>query len=418
MIKSLIPYLNRMMPVIMLAFLALALLQVILIFAPHWQDIMGHLYDFLSWARPAYFPLSVFFTFVVISGAIFNFFASRLAQKGLFLRKGFIMDVLRRLTNREKLEEMLERQQREATLDAAELSAALRSKIIGQDEVCEDISHQLRRRLALRVRNRPVGVFLLAGPPGTGKTYLAKQISQQTQRPLLHFDMTQMSSPHAATLLFGSPRGYVGSDTFGGLTGGLKEQPNAVVLLDEIEKAHPDVLKKFLTAWNDGHVTEASTGEQVSTNDVIFVLTSNIATEALTEIVRRTVNEPEKTRAESVEVLSKSGMAPEVLNRIDRIFVFKALEGLNLARVAALEIEKLIESYDLQIENEGIDPALLFALLTKQQKLGSIASARDLTRSVEDMLGESLILARQSGATKIRLEQDSNGVRAVSSSAR
>ncbi|KMQ94225.1 clp protease [Lasius niger] len=227
-----------------------------------------------------------------------------------------------------------------------------------------------------------------------------------------------MSSLHAATLLFGSPRGYVGSDTFGGLTGGLKEQPNAVVLLDEIEKAHPDVLKKFLTAWNDGHVTEASTGEQVSTNDVIFVLTSNIATEALTEIVKRTTNEPEKTRAESVEVLSKAGMAPEVLNRIDRIFVFKALEGLDLARVAALEIEKLIESYGLQIENEGIDPALLFNLLTKQQRLGSIASARDLTRSVEDMLGESLILARQSGAAKIRLEQDSHGVRAVPSASR
>ncbi|MFT8958976.1 MAG: AAA family ATPase, partial [Gluconobacter oxydans] len=236
-----------------------------------------------------------------------------------------------------------------------------------------------------------------------------KQMAKQMERPLLHFDMTQMSSAHAATQLFGSPKGYVGSDTFGKLTGGLKDHPDAVVLLDEIEKAHPDVFKKFLTAWNDGHVTEASTGEQVSTTRAIFMLTSNVATEALTEIADRLANEPEKMRAESVEALRKSGFAPEVLNRLDRIFIFRALRGLDLARVAALEIEAMIEGYGLHVETGGIDAGVLFQVMVKQKNLGTGASARDLVRSIEDMVSESLIVARQQGAKRVRLVTQEDG---------
>lgn len=404
--KALLPALNRLMPVMMVIFLLLASIQAAV--ALHLSG--GMFVRFFSWAREAYLPLAGISAITVLSGLLFETHSEKLIRKGLRRRRGILMDSLARLTNRDMLEALMAQEQRETTIDAEELAAALRARVIGQDQVCEDIAQQLRRRLALHVRNKPVGIFLMAGPPGTGKTYLAKQIARQMERPLLHFDMTQMSSPHAATQLFGSPKGYVGSDSFGKLTGGLQEKPDAVVLLDEIEKAHPDVFKKFLTAWNDGHVTEASTGAQISTTRAIFMLTSNIATEELTEIADRLHDDAERMRAESTEALRKAGFAPEVLNRLDRIFVFRRLHGLDLARVAALEIEAMIKGYGLNVEAGGIDAHLLFQLLQRQQKLGTGASARDLVRSIEDMVSESLILARQNGAKLVRLVMTDNGV--------
>ena len=328
-------------------------------------------------------------------------------------RWSWLMDILDRLTNKAELERRVAEQVESIFVDAEALSATLRAQLVGQDRICTDLASQIRRRLALKQRGKPVGVFLFAGPPGVGKTWLGKVLADALDRPLLHFDMTQFSAGgFGASALFGAPKGYVGSESYGKLTAALRDTPDAVVLLDEIEKAHGDVHKNFLTAWNDGFVTEKSDGKQISTTRAIFVLTTNAAVDALVELSSQYSDDPDGLRAGAVETLQKSGFAPEVLNRIDRIFVFEPLAGLDVARISALEIERMIAGYGLTVAAGGIDPQVLFDLMNRQKRMGVGASSRDLTRAIEESIADSLIAAKERGATAVCLVQHPGGVRA------
>lgn len=321
----------------------------------------------------------------------------------------WMMDILDRFTDRKTLEEAYERRRRRLTvIDADALFARLKSKVIGQDRAVRSIADQLRRRLSARRPDKPVAVFCLAGPPGVGKTHLAKALAEALYADKTHlhfFDMSQFAQPHAAASLFGQARGYVGSTSYGSLTAALRDRPDSIVLLDEFEKAHPEVHKRFLTAWNDGFVTETSDGARIPTNEAIFILTTNAASRRIGEIADMLRDDPAEQDRQIKNALKEANFAPEVLSRIDEIFAFTPLKGLDIARVVALELEKLARQYGLEIAEGGIAPQILLDAI-QQLQTRSDGGVRDIARALERQVVDGFIDARADGAEAVRLQND------------
>jgi ATP-dependent Clp protease ATP-binding subunit ClpA len=332
---------------------------------------------------------------------------SLLLYKGRYLPR-FIMDVLDRLTNKTSLEKAYEAKNRNLTaIDADELAQKLKARVIGQDQVIEQVAVQLRRRLAAKRKDKPLAVFCFAGAPGVGKTHLAKVLAAtlyDDNNHLHFFDMSQATQSIGANALFGSPKGYVGSNSYGALTAALRDVPSAVVLLDEFEKAHPDVHKRFLTAWNDGFITELSDGAKIPTNEAIFILTTNAAARRIGEMARQHSGAREDLDRMVKSALADAQFAPEVLSRIDEVFAFREMQGLDIARVVALEIENLARQFELEIAAGGIDPHILLNsidVLSKRQAKGGV---RDISRALEKQITDGLIDARAAGARRVRLQ--------------
>lgn len=320
-------------------------------------------------------------------------------------------DILEKVTTLSDLQRLVEEQRNKtSTIDAAELAAHIKSRVIGQDQVADDVAAQIRRRLVMKQRGKPVGVFCFAGPPGVGKTYFAKVLAEKLhgdKKALRFFDMSQYSQAHAAASLFGQAKGYVGSDSYGKLTAALRDYPKSVVLLDEFEKADTEVHKRFLTAWNDGFITEASDGKQVSTCDAIFILTTNAAAEKVGELAKTYAEDRDMLIKTTKTCLQEAGFAPEVLSRIDHVFAFRMLEGLDVARVVSLEIIALLAQYDLEVADQGIDPSILLSAVEKSDR-GVQTNVREIARSIEQAMGDSILEAKEGGAKIVRIVE-SNG---------
>ncbi|GCF92346.1 ATP-dependent Clp protease ATP-binding subunit [Enterococcus florum] len=220
------------------------------------------------------------------------------------------------------------------------LADDLKKHVIGQDEAVDKVAKAIRRnRVGLNKKNRPIGSFLFVGPTGVGKTELAKQLAYEmfgSPDSMIRFDMSEYMEKHSVSKLIGSPPGYVGYEEAGQLTEKVRRNPYSLILLDEIEKAHPDVLHMFLQILDDGRLTDAQ-GRTVSFKDTLIIMTSNAGTGKIEANVGFGAAREGTTR--SVLGQLKDFFAPEFLNRFDGIVEFKALTKEGLMEIVSLMID-------------------------------------------------------------------------------
>ncbi len=218
------------------------------------------------------------------------------------------------------------------------MEEVLQGRVVGQDEATSAVSRVIRRSKAgLNDPSRPIGSFLFLGPTGVGKTELAKTLSEfifNSERAMVRIDMSEYMEKHAVAKLIGAPPGYVGYDEGGQLTEAVKRRPYSVILIDEIEKAHPDVFNILLQILDDGRLTDAK-GKTINFTNTIIIMTSNLGSQLIQE--KTDYNE---IKAE-VETLLFNYFKPEFLNRIDEIITFRPLNPEVIKKITLLEIEKL-----------------------------------------------------------------------------
>lgn len=261
-----------------------------------------------------------------------------------------------------------------------EIEKEIGESVIGQDEAITEIAEALRinRTPGMGDANRPIGSFMFLGTTGVGKTYLAKKLAEylfDDDSAMIRLDMSEFSEKHAVSRLIGAPPGYVGYESGGELTEPVRNKPFCILLLDEIEKAHPDIFNILLQILEDGRVTD-SQGRLVNFKNAIIIMTSNIGSEIIQEAFDEshddaTPQEVIQSAQEDVDAEVKDKIKPEILNRLDEIIMFNPLDKEAVERIALLELKKLGKNmkseggYELKwtkdalnfIVNTGYDPA-------------------------------------------------------------
>jgi ATP-dependent Clp protease ATP-binding subunit ClpB len=263
----------------------------------------------------------------------------------------------------------------------------LHERVIGQDEAIAAVSNALRRsRAGLSDPNRPIGSFLFLGPTGVGKTELAKALTElmfDSEGAIVRLDMSEYMEKHTVARLIGAPPGYVGYEEGGQLTEAVRRRPYAVVLLDEIEKAHPDVFNTLLQIMDDGRLTDGQ-GRTVSFTNTVLIMTSNVGSD---RIVGESVDE--KIR-EGIEEVLASTFKPEFLNRIDDTVIFHRLSKADIGRIVDLQVEGLVG----RVRERGIEIELTDDARTLLGNLGydPTYGARPLKRVIQRQLVDKLAL--------------------------
>lgn len=281
------------------------------------------------------------------------------------------------------------------------LEAELHERVIGQEEAVKAVARAIRRaRSGLKSPKRPIGSFLFLGPTGVGKTELAKTLAESmfgSEENMIRVDMSEYMEKHSVSRLVGAPPGYVGYDEAGQLTEKIRQKPYSVILLDEIEKAHPDVFNLLLQVFDDGHLTDGK-GRKVDFRNTIIIMTSNLGATALRDekaVGFGAVAVTENHQAMESKILEelKKAFRPEFLNRIDETVVFHSLSKDNIREIVklhAMDIVKRLE--DLEIEARVTDTAVdIIAESGFDPEYGARPIRRAIQKQIEDELSELLL---------------------------
>ena len=287
------------------------------------------------------------------------------------------------------------------------LEKTLHKRVIGQNEAVEAVAKAIRRsRVGLKAPNRPIGSFLFLGPTGVGKTELSKALAESLfgdENAMIRLDMSEYMEPHSVAKLIGSPPGYVGFDEGGQLTEKIRRKPYSVILFDEIEKAHPDVMNMLLQILEDGRLTD-SQGRTVNFKNSVIIMTSNIGARLITDkkqlgfsknkdAKNNEVNkEYEDTKKEVMEALKKE-LRPEFINRIDEIIVFHKLTDKEINQIIDIMLKEVIDRLATQKIKVELEPQVKELIASKgvDKNFGARPLRRTIQNILEDRLAEEIL---------------------------
>ena len=286
------------------------------------------------------------------------------------------------------------------------LEKSLHERVIGQEEAVEAVAKAVRRgRVGLNDPKRPIGSFLFLGPTGVGKTELSKALAESLfgdENAIVTIDMSEYMEPHSISKLIGSPPGYVGFDEGGQLTEKIRRRPYSVILLDEIEKAHPDVMNMLLQILEEGRLTD-SNGRTVNFKNTVIIMTSNIGARLITD--KKTLGfsndisnddenekEYEKTKKEVMDELKKR-LRPELINRIDDIIVFHKLQTKEISQIIDIMLNKLQKRLKEQKYEIEFKPSVKKLIASKgiDKNLGARPLRRTIQRLLEDKIADFIL---------------------------
>lgn len=289
------------------------------------------------------------------------------------------------------------------------IESKLHHRVVGQDEAVTTISDAIRRsRSGLSEPNKPYGSFLFLGPTGVGKTELSKALAEflfDSEDHLIRIDMSEFMEKHTVSRLIGAPPGYIGYDEGGYLTEAVRRKPYSVILLDEVEKAHPDVFNILLQVLDDGRLTDGQ-GRTVDFKNTVIIMTSNLAS----QMIQDKANEDYQILKLAVMGEVKNYFKPEFINRIDEVVVFHALAEKNIQSIANIQLDRLrnrLLSMEMKIEftEEAIKQVA-------QAGFDMVYGARPLKRAIqseiENPLAKKILNGEFSGKDNIQVNFDKN----------